>query len=445
MNFHKLIFTICLTTVVATAGAIDVTFSGNSLKVLSISPEASTGLENIFVAYNLSGVSASIRTESEAKWYKFSNLGGGFAEELPGAIYSGGISTIDSLEGNSGYIVEYEGRQHPFWLVEYGPSRLNINSIEPSDNQDCGSTQLNISGSGGDPIHYFTVVGQQKTLSREIEVTYTSLEWSDTTKEFVQIPCRATLASLPAELSVTPPALCPTTFRITGDRFLSEWNWETSAESSPFHPVAVDARSFAEQESTASSDEKSNLIKSPEGEGLLGGSAPVTINFTSSVTDAVVHNEWQMSRDGSFADPEFRFTDRDFSYTFTEDGIFYVRFLASNPDGSCTQVCDPFTISLGASDLKIPNVFSPNDDGVNDVWKVAYRSILSFECWIFDRYGNQLAHLTSPQQGWDGKRGGKVVAPGVYYYVIQAKGADGKTYKKSGDINILRSEAVPKI
>ena len=96
-----------------------------------------------------------------------------------------------------------------------------------------------------------------------------------------------------------------------------------------------------------------------------------------------------------------------------------------------------YTIGIGASDLRIPNAFSPNDDGVNDVWKVAYRSLLDFKCWIFDRYGNQIFHFTDPSKGWDGKYKGKTVKPGVYYYVIEAKGSDGTKYKKSGDINIV--------
>lgn len=47
-------------------------------------------------------------------------------------------------------------------------------------------------------------------------------------------------------------------------------------------------------------------------------------------------------------------------------------------------------------------------------------------------------HFKDPAGGWDGRYKGKLVAPGVYYYVIKAKGADGKNYKRSGDINILR-------
>ena len=57
---------------------------------------------------------------------------------------------------------------------------------------------------------------------------------------------------------------------------------------------------------------------------------------------------------------------------------------------------------------------------------------------IFNRYGTQLFYFDNPEDGWDGKYNGKLVPPGVYFYVIEAKGSDGKQYKKGGDINILR-------
>ncbi len=75
---------------------------------------------------------------------------------------------------------------------------------------------------------------------------------------------------------------------------------------------------------------------------------------------------------------------------------------------------------------------------MNDIWKVGYRSLLDFKCWIFDRYGNEIYYFTDPNSGWDGTYRGKKVDPGVYYYVIEATGADDKKYKKGGDINIIR-------
>lgn len=145
-----------------------------------------------------------------------------------------------------------------------------------------------------------------------------------------------------------------------------------------------------------------------------------------------------MATDEEFENITYRINEQDFNYTFTEEGTVYVRFIGSNSDGSCEAVGDTYTVSIGASELQIPNAFSPNDDGINDMWKVSYRSLLDFHCWIFDRNGHQLFEFTDPSSGWDGKHNGKTVSPGVYYYVITATGSDGKRYKQSGDINIIR-------
>ena len=65
-----------------------------------------------------------------------------------------------------------------------------------------------------------------------------------------------------------------------------------------------------------------------------------------------------------------------------------------------------------------------------------------FKCWIFNRWGVEMYHWTDPSKGWDGKKGGKYVAPGVYFYVIEATGSDGKPIKRKGSINILRSKQI---
>ncbi|MDE6248419.1 MAG: gliding motility-associated C-terminal domain-containing protein, partial [Paramuribaculum sp.] len=98
-----------------------------------------------------------------------------------------------------------------------------------------------------------------------------------------------------------------------------------------------------------------------------------------------------------------------------------------------------YTIQIGESRLECPNAFSPDaSEGINDEWKVSYKSIVSFECHIFNRYGQLMKHFNDPSQGWDGKYNGKFVPAGVYYYVIKARGSDGKKYDLSGDINIVK-------
>ena len=89
-----------------------------------------------------------------------------------------------------------------------------------------------------------------------------------------------------------------------------------------------------------------------------------------------------------------------------------------------------------SSDL--PNAFSPKSTpGVNDLWKVSYKSLVSYQCNIFNRWGTQMFSSDNPADGWDGKYRGRFVPAGVYYYVIKARGADGVDYNRAGDINII--------
>ena len=189
----------------------------------------------------------------------------------------------------------------------------------------------------------------------------------------------------------------------------------------------------------AEKEERDNDNEQNDQSGELGGSAPVDITFVAAVTDAVRFTEWQLSSSPEFDTYELRFNQTEVEYTFTEYGTWYMRFQASNADGTCDWFSPVYEIQIGESKLLCPNAFSPGaSEGVNDEWKVSYKSIVDFECHIFNRWGVKITTLNHPSQGWDGKYNGKLVPSGVYYYVIKARGADGHKYDLSGDINIIR-------
>ncbi|NQY66830.1 MAG: gliding motility-associated C-terminal domain-containing protein, partial [Flavobacteriales bacterium] len=77
--------------------------------------------------------------------------------------------------------------------------------------------------------------------------------------------------------------------------------------------------------------------------------------------------------------------------------------------------------------LQIPNVFTPNGDGVNDIFEMIDHCYLEFfEGDIYNRWGGKLYHWESPEAAWDGRTlAGREVPDGVYFYVISAKGFDG--------------------
>ncbi len=153
----------------------------------------------------------------------------------------------------------------------------------------------------------------------------------------------------------------------------------------------------------------------------------------------MVYKEWQFARDQQFDVIDLRIQELEVTHTFRDYGTNYVRFVAGNDSGSCDYISETYEVYIGESRLECPNAFSPGaTEGTNDEWKVSYKSIIEFDCHIFNRWGLEMAHLTDPSQGWDGRYKGKLVPSGVYYYVIKAKGSDGQDYKLSGDINILK-------
>lgn len=414
------------------------TFSGSSLPVLEETPDKSTGINNIYIIYDVSDLSITYDAASDANvtWFKYGALGGGYAEEIKNVAKSGRQYTLQTVEPDMGYIIEEGSDRYYFWITNYIDHRLWLKSIRAADEQNCNSTNLIIEKEGT-PIYYYTINGRRMTLSQDIELSYNTQEWDEEAMQYRTTPMVKTYDEITSEIHVSPPAYADTRFVISGDKFLKQWNWLQQAESDMIPAYAVDSHTVAEQAALSDDpDFVSNIIGGDD--GSLGGSAPADITFYAYTTDAAIHHEWQFAHDMDFEDIEYRFNEQTVNYIFREQGTMYVRYVGSNASGECESFGETYTIHIGDSELKCPNAFSPGaSPGVNDEWKVSYRSIIDFECWIFNRHGEQIFHFTDPLQGWDGKHRGKLVKPGVYFYVIDAKGADGKHYKLSGDINIL--------
>ena len=128
-------------------------------------------------------------------------------------------------------------------------------------------------------------------------------------------------------------------------------------------------------------------------------------------------------------------TTQDHQYNFTESGNYKVKLQVSN--NFCTDSAFVDVI-ISESQIVAPKIFTPNGDGFNDEFRVAYKSIIEFNATIINRWGRVLFKWTDPGKGWDGKINGKPAAEGTYFYIITAKGSDGKIYPLKGHINLLR-------
>ena len=207
----------------------------------------------------------------------------------------------------------------------------------------------------------------------------------------------------------------------------------------------VQAQDFVFQPYGVILEENNEIFSEPdtiyEGEAFTG-SAPIVIRFNAGVAEpsSALRFEWQVSRFPDMEALELTRFDEETELDFVEAGTLYVRVIITDSESELTYESSPFSITVSESKLEMPNAFSPNGDGINDVYKITYESIISLDAYIFNRWGQQIYHmdLSNVDEGWDGTYHGKQVKDGVYFIMVKAVGSDGVEYTKRKDINILR-------
>lgn len=88
----------------------------------------------------------------------------------------------------------------------------------------------------------------------------------------------------------------------------------------------------------------------------------------------------------------------------------------------------------------IPTAFTPDGDGLNDIFKVEGTFINDFEFWVFDRWGTVVFHTKNPSKGWDGSDPNADFAGQnlVYSYRVVAKGYNSQYVDKKGSVTVVR-------
>ena len=99
-------------------------------------------------------------------------------------------------------------------------------------------------------------------------------------------------------------------------------------------------------------------------------------------------------------------------------------YVVATLDG-CTGASEPFTVSISG----LPNAFTPDGDGINDIFGKDHDLI------IFNRWG-QLVY--EGREGWDGKHNGRDVSPGTYYYILEIVDHNNQTTTLKGSITVIR-------
>lgn len=120
----------------------------------------------------------------------------------------------------------------------------------------------------------------------------------------------------------------------------------------------------------------------------------------------------------------------------SKDQTYYLT--ASNPQG-CSSV-DTITIKVyKGPELYVPNAFSPNNDDLNDVFKVIAVGIIEFKYFrIYNRWGQQVFETSDPKRGWDGTFNGRKQPPDVYVWTTSARDYLGHLIFRKGFVMLVR-------
>ena len=175
------------------------------------------------------------------------------------------------------------------------------------------------------------------------------------------------------------------------------------------------------------------------------GEAPLYVRFEANASDLEVGStlEWHFVHNGVDGQNSYVRYEENPEHTFTESGLTRVTLIVRYQE----EVVDSASINVTISEshLEMPNAFSPNDDGHNDIYRAkphgktgGYKSIVEFHAYIFNRWGQKLYEWTNIDDGWDGTYNGSPVKDGVYFVLVNARGADGKEYNIRRDVNLIR-------
>lgn len=359
------------------------------------------------------------------------------------------LDSYNGLEHGKGYMIKKDNMREVFWVFDYDSLRVQATVTAELT---CENTVLTIDGNIP-PFQYHNQNGRLTTYPRMCRITYQDAMWGGESWVDSVAVSEQELAS-----TMTVSASPVTTDYAIADALAMQLGLQDDMlYSDVYEPIALKAYPQTITTTRGKQGEKSNEVNRPyTPDDVVNMSAPLEVLFKSNGLNADFY-QWKLYKGSELIITR---NDAEHRYTFMDKGNYRAVVVVSNHD--CQLDSMAFDISVSESMLLVPNVFTPNGDGANDEFRVVYRSIKEFQCWVYNRWGHQVFHSDNPDEGWDGTIGGRPAAEGAYFYVIRALGTDADenakytlkpVYKKqkekqdesllgvyqlSGSINLLR-------
>lgn len=155
-----------------------------------------------------------------------------------------------------------------------------------------------------------------------------------------------------------------------------------------------------------------------------------TVKFTSTSSADVTSYLWRFD-DGNTS------TLQNPTHIYTKELTYLAWLIVGNGDGCLDSISNPIKVEADES-IFVPNVFTPNNDSVNDRFVISHMGINNFTLNIYNRWGTHIFETNDPDITWDGKFLGEFCVEGVYVYLITYKNSKGLTRTLHGTVTLIR-------
>ena len=122
-------------------------------------------------------------------------------------------------------------------------------------------------------------------------------------------------------------------------------------------------------------------------------------------------------------------------HTYEEFGRYQPVLRYEGPN-ACSFADTVDEIAVLTFDLYVPNAFTPDRDGVNEVFKPEGQGVRQYTLKVFNRWGERV--FEGRNEGWDGKLNGELVQPGVYFYTLKVRNAFNNLEFREGRLTVVR-------
>ena len=414
--------------------------SSNGINIIKDNDKKEYNLDALFLfnGINLSTTITFTPTPSDSLPFEW-------RYNIDGEEYNSTQNSI-SPEPNILYTIYVGGLpKYYVYAIDYTAYIPQFNSLEiiELDETKCQEIIINIDAVIPE-IKYLDKTATERILPRNFYLSYDNAAWQDSS--WVDITTDTTLIInssllIPNSSFSVPAPYKSTTFKLYGDQWAEQLGVMSDTIMTDYTAIAVKCYpkgTVVEREYQNEKDRSSD--------SEIEGSGPLVVEFESRANPLdIIYYEWFVSNVETPNNYQ-RYNDTDLRYTFEKTGEYKVKLIATS--NTCEYV-DSLNVRVIESYIEAPNAFTPNGDGINDEWRVAYKSIERYQCIIQNRWGRTVFKSTDPGKGWDGMIGSRPAAEGTYYYVIVAYGTDKfpathkkageqMKYKLAGDINLFR-------